>query len=83
MKNRNFQLFAIMIFVVIVLFFVLGIMNIGNVLSLVHGDGVKKDDIEVLGVFGDSAGLLNALFSSLAFGGVGKRLHDDVLRRPN
>ena len=42
MKNRNFQLFAIMIFVVIVLFFVLGIMNIGNVLSLVHGDGVKK-----------------------------------------
>ena len=70
MKNRNFQLFAIMIFVVIVLFFVLGIMNIGNVLSLVHGDGVKKDDIEVLGVFGDSAGLLNALFSSLAFGGV-------------
>lgn len=70
MKNRSFQLFAIMIFAVIVLCFIFGIMNISNILRIVHGEGVKKDDIEVLGVFGDSAGLLNALFSSLAFGGV-------------
>ena len=66
MKNRSFQLFAIMIFIVITLCFVIGIMNIGAIMKMVHGEGVGKDDIEVLGVFGDSAGLLNALFSSLA-----------------
>lgn len=70
MKNRSFQLFAIMIFIVITLCFVIGIMNIDAIMKMVHGEGVGKDDIEALGVFGDSAGLLNALFSSLAFGGV-------------
>lgn len=70
MKNSSFQLFAIMIFIVITLCFVIGIMNIDAIMKMVHGEGVGKDDIEALGVFGDSAGLLNALFSSLAFGGV-------------
>ena len=50
MKNRSFQLFAIMIFIVITLCFVIGIMNIDTILKMVHGDGVGKNDIEVLGI---------------------------------
>ena len=69
MKNNQFHYIAILVFLLIGLFFVFGITHVEDALNYVHKD-VSKELLQNLGTFGDSAGLLNALFSALAFGGV-------------
>lgn len=69
MKNNQFHYIAILVFLLIGLFFVFGITHVEDALNYVHKDA-SEDLLRDLGTFGDSAGLLNALFSALAFGGV-------------
>lgn len=70
MNNNHYHYIALLVFALIALFFVFGITHVGWILDLVHGDDVNQTFLNKIGTFGDSAGLLNALFSSLAFGGV-------------
>lgn len=70
MSNNHYHYIALLVFALIALFFVFGITHVGWILNLVHGDDVNETFLNKIGTFGDSAGLLNALFSSLAFGGV-------------
>lgn len=70
MNNNHYHYIALLVFALIALFFVFGITHVGWILNLVHGDDVNETFLNKIGTFGDSAGLLNALFSSLAFGGV-------------
>lgn len=70
MNNNHYHYIALLVFALIALFFVFGITHVGWILNLVHGDDVNQTFLNKIGTFGDSAGLLNALFSSLAFGGV-------------
>lgn len=69
MKNNHYHYIAILVFSLIALFFVFGVTHVGWVFNLVHGNA-DSTFMNKIGTFGDSAGLLNALFSSLAFGGV-------------
>lgn len=69
MKGKYYHYIAILVFSLIALFFVFGIKHIGWLLYQVH-ENPSTDFMNKIGTFGDSAGLLNALFSSLAFGGV-------------
>lgn len=70
MSNNHYHYIALLVFALIALFFVFGITHVGWILNLVHGDDVNETFLNKIGTFGDSAGLLNALFSSLAFGGI-------------
>ena len=69
MRNNHYHYIALLVFALIGLFFVFGITHVGWILNYVHGN-VNQEFLNKIGTFGDSAGLLNALFSSLAFGGV-------------
>ena len=72
MKTRHFHFFSLAIFLLITTIFIVGLGNIDYFMSLVYSktEIADKDLLPKIGTFGDSAGLLNALFSSLAFGGV-------------
>lgn len=70
MNNNHYNYIAFLVFALIALFFVFGISHVVWILNLVHGDDVSDTFLNKIGTFGDSAGILNALFSSLAFGGV-------------
>lgn len=69
MKGNRYLYIAILLFTFIAIFFVLGVTHAGWLLNLIHGNA-SVTYLNKIGTFGDSAGLLNALFSSLAFGGV-------------
>lgn len=69
MRSNQFHYIAILVFLFIGVFFTIGIAHVEGILNLVHVNATKGV-LEKLGTFGDSAGLLNALFSALAFGGV-------------
>ena len=72
MKTKHFNLFAAVTFLLIILVFGWGIGNVNFFLKLIYSTEQIADNafLQNIGTFGDSAGLLNALFSSLAFGGV-------------
>ena len=72
MKSRHFHYLTLLIFLAIIIIFAYGIGHVSQFMSQIYTaeEIADKDLLPKIGTFGDSAGLLNALFSSLAFGGV-------------
>lgn len=67
-RVRIYWFVIITVFVLIMLFFIIGLYEAGNIAQVVSG--CKSEKLDDAAKFGDSAGALNALFSALAFGGV-------------
>lgn len=72
MKSRHFHYLTLLIFLLIIIIFAYGIGHVNQFMSQIYTpeEIANNDLLSKIGTFGDSAGLLNALFSSLAFGGV-------------
>ena len=72
MKSRHFHYLTLLIFLAIIIIFAYGIGHVSHFMSQIYTaeEIADTDLLPKIGTFGDSAGLLNALFSSLAFGGV-------------
>lgn len=72
MKSRHFHFLTLLIFLLIIIIFGYGVSHVSEFMSQIYTkqEIADKDLLPKIGTFGDSAGLLNALFSSLAFGGV-------------
>lgn len=72
MKSRHFHFLTLLIFLLIIIIFAYGVSHVSEFMSQIYTkqEIADKDLLPKIGTFGDSAGLLNALFSSLAFGGV-------------
>lgn len=72
MKSRHFHYLTLLIFLAIIIIFAYGIGHVSHFMSQIYTAEEIADEnlLPKIGTFGDSAGLLNALFSSLAFGGV-------------
>lgn len=69
MKDRNsIGYIAILVFIVVGICFYLYVSEIGQLIE--YASTFKDGTLEKSGLLGDSAGLINALFSGLAFGGV-------------
>lgn len=69
MKDRNsIGYIAIIVFIVVIICFYLYISEIGRLIE--YASTFKDGTLNKTGLLGDSAGLINALFSGLAFGGV-------------
>ena len=72
MKARHFHYITLLTFLLIIVIFGFGVSNVNSIMELIYtkSEICNKDFLPRIGTFGDSAGLLNALFSSFAFGGV-------------
>lgn len=69
MRDKNsIGYIAIVVFIVVGICFYLYISEIGRLME--YASLYEKEALEKTGLLGDSAGLINALFSGLAFGGV-------------
>lgn len=69
MRDRNsIGYIAILVFIVVGICFYLYVSEIGQLVE--YASTFKDGTLEKSGLLGDSAGLINALFSGLAFGGV-------------
>lgn len=69
MRDRNsIGYIAIVVFIIVIICFYLYISEMGRLIE--YASTFKDGTLEKSGLLGDSAGLINALFSGLAFGGV-------------
>lgn len=69
MRDRNsIGYTAVVVFIVVIVCFYLYISEMGRLIE--YASTFKDGTLEKSGLLGDSAGLINALFSGLAFGGV-------------
>lgn len=69
MRDKNsIGYIAIVVFIIVIACFYLYISEMGRLIE--YASTFKDGTLEKSGLLGDSAGLLNALFSGLAFGGV-------------
>ena len=68
--RRSYISVILIIFLSVLVVFYLGLMETGELLKIFHHGKDAEFSLSNAGSFGDSAGALNALFGSLAFGGV-------------
>lgn len=69
MRDKNsIGYIAVIVFIIVGICFYLYILELGQMID--YASTFPKENLEKSGLLGDSAGLINALFSGLAFGGV-------------
>lgn len=69
MRDKNsIGYIAVIVFIIVGICFYLYILELGQMID--YASTFPKENLEKSGLLGDSAGLMNALFSGLAFGGV-------------
>lgn len=64
MKARHFHYITLLTFLLIIAIFGFGVSNVNSIMELIYtkSEICNKDFLPRIGTFGDSVGLLNALF---------------------